>query len=98
MIAVRLPYVPTLDESGFKGFAISGWYGLMAPAKTPQAIIRKHNAELVKILSAGEVPQRLASRGYDATPTTPEAFGKFLRSEVERWSKAVKEYGIKGVD
>ncbi len=91
----ELPDVPTLDEQGFKGFEISGWYGLVAPAGTPAVIIRKINADLAKILSAGEAAQTLRARGYEPTPTSPEQFGKFMRAEIARWSKAVKDYDIK---
>ena len=94
----ELPDVPTLDESGYKGFEISGWYGIMAPAKTPPPIVNRLNADIVAVLSSGETPKLLATRGYDPTPTTPEAFTKYLRSEVARWSKAVKDYGIKSMD
>ncbi|HZN23748.1 MAG TPA: tripartite tricarboxylate transporter substrate binding protein [Burkholderiales bacterium] len=94
----ELPDVPTLDESGYKGFEISGWYGIMAPAKTPRPIVNRLNADIVAVLSSGETPKLLATRGYDPTPTTPEAFTKYLRSEVARWSKAVKDYGIKSID
>jgi tripartite-type tricarboxylate transporter receptor subunit TctC len=90
----ELPEVPTLGEQGFKGFEISGWYGLVAPAGTPAAIIERINADVVKVLSSGEAPQQLRKAGYDPMPTTPAAFGQFLRKEVARWSKAVKEYGI----
>ena len=94
----ELPDVPTLDESGYKGFEISGWYGIMAPAKTPRPIINRLNTDIVAVLSSGETPKILAARGYDPTPTTPEAFTKYLRSEVVRWSKAVKDYGIKSIE
>jgi tripartite-type tricarboxylate transporter receptor subunit TctC len=94
----ELPDVPTMDESGYKGFEISGWYGIMAPAKTPRAIVDRLNKEIVTVLTTGETPKLLMTRGYDPTPTTPEAFAKYLRSEVERWSKAVKQYGIKSID
>lgn len=90
----ELPDVPTLSEQGFKGFEISGWYGLVAPAGTPAAIIKRLNADVVKVLSTGESPQLLRTRGYDPTPTTPEEFGKFMRAEIARWTKAVKDYGI----
>jgi len=50
------------------------------------------------VLSSGETPKLLATRGYDPTPTTPEAFTNYLRSEVARWSKAVRDYGIKSID
>jgi len=94
----ELPNVPTLAEQGFKGFEISGWYGLVAPAGTPSAVVKRVNADLVKVLSAGEAAENLRTRGYDPTPTTPEAFGSYMRGEVARWSKAVKDYGIKSAD
>jgi tripartite-type tricarboxylate transporter receptor subunit TctC len=94
----ELPDLPTLDESGFKGFEISGWYGLAAPARTPQPVIARLNTELVKILSGGEAAQQLSARGYDPAPTTPEAFGRYLQSEVVRWTKAVKQFGIKTLE
>jgi tripartite-type tricarboxylate transporter receptor subunit TctC len=90
----ELPEVPTLSEQGFKGFEISGWYGLVAPAGTPAAIIKRINADVVKVLSSGEAPQLLRTRGYDPTPTAAEDFGRFMRAEVARWTKAVKDYGI----
>jgi tripartite-type tricarboxylate transporter receptor subunit TctC len=94
----ELPDLPTLDESGFKGFEISGWYGLAAPARTPQPVIARLNTEIVKILSGGEAAQQLSARGYDPAPTTPEAFGRYLQSEVARWTKAVKQFGIKTLE
>lgn len=94
----ELPDVPTLDESGFKGFAISGWYGLMAPANTPPAIVKQLNGVFVKILSGGDAAKQLADRGYDPTPTAPEAFGKFMVAEYQRWGKAVKAAGVKATE
>jgi tripartite-type tricarboxylate transporter receptor subunit TctC len=94
----ELPDVPTLDESGYKGFEISGWYGIMAPAKTPASIVNRLNREIVAVLTTGEPSKLLMARGYDPAPTTPEAFAAYLRSEVARWAKAVKDYGIKAID
>lgn len=94
----ELPDIPTMNESGIKGFEVSGWYGIMAPAKTPRPIIDRLNREIIAVLTTGDAPKILMSRGYDPAPTTPEAFGKYLRSEIARWSKAVKEYGIKSID
>ena len=94
----ELPELPTLDESGYKGFAISGWYGLMAPANTPQPIITQLNSVFTKILSGSDAAKQLSDRGYDPTPMAPEAFGKFMKAEVERWGKAVKAAGIKATD
>ena len=94
----ELPDLPTLDESGFRGFEISGWYGLAAPARTPPAVIARLNGELRTILSTGEAARILGRRGYDPAPTTPEAFGAYLKAEVARWSKAVRQFGIKSLD
>ena len=94
----ELPDLPTLNESGFKGFEISGWYGLVAPARTPRPVIDRLNGELVKILTSGEAAQLLSKRGYDPAPTTPEDFGKYLQAEVVRWTKAVRQFGIKTLE
>jgi tripartite-type tricarboxylate transporter receptor subunit TctC len=94
----ELPDVPTLDESGYKGFEISGWYGIMAPAKTPPSIVNRLNKEIVAVLTTGDAPKLLMARGYDPTPTSVEAFAAYLRSEVARWAKAVKQYGIKSIE
>ena len=94
----ELPELATLDEQGYKGFAISGWYGLMAPAGTPQPIITQLNTAFTRILSGSDAAKQLSDRGYDPTPMAPEAFGKFMRAEVERWGKAVKAAGIKATD
>src|SRR5262249_301551 len=94
----ELPDLPTLNESGYKGFEISGWYGLVAPARTAQPVIALLNAEVVKILSGGEAAQQLMARGYDPAPTTSEEFGKYLQSEIVRWSKAVRQFGVKTLE
>ena len=93
----ELPDLPTIDESGFKGFEVSGWYGIMAPAKTPAPIIARLNKDIVAVLTSGDTPKMLMTRGYDPAPMTPEAFRKYLQSEVARWSKAIKQYGIKTI-
>ena len=61
-------------------------------------MIARLNSELVKILTSGEAAQLLSTRGYDPAPTTPEAFGRYLQSEVARWTKAVKQFGIKTLE
>jgi tripartite-type tricarboxylate transporter receptor subunit TctC len=96
--ARELPDLPTIDESGYKGFEVSGWYGIMAPAKTPAPVIARLNQEIVGVLTTGDTPKILMTRGYDPAPTTPEAFRKYLQQEVARWSKAVKEYGIQSIE
>ncbi len=94
----ELPDLPTINESGYKGFEISGWYGIMAPAKTPKAVIQRLNADITAVLTTGETPKLLMSRGYDPSPTSSEVFARYLQQEVVRWTRAVKEYGIKSTE
>ncbi len=89
-----LPDLPTVAESGVPGFEYVIWYGLLAPAKTPKEIIEKLNTEVVRILKDPETVRELASRGAEASPTTPEAFAQYLREDQERWKKVVKTAGI----
>ena len=91
----EMPEVPSLDELGFKGFEIRGWYGMLAPASTPRAVVNYVNGELNKVLSVGQASQVLRKRGLEPSPTSPEEFGRFLRVEVARWSQAVKQYNVK---
>ncbi len=90
----QLAEVPTLAEQGYKGFAISGWYGLMGPVAMPKEAIVTLNKAVTTVLK-GEAGSMLRTRGYEPVPTTPAEFDKFMRAEIERWGKAVKEYGIK---
>jgi tripartite-type tricarboxylate transporter receptor subunit TctC len=90
-----LPNLPTVAESGIPGFEYTTWYGLHAPAKTPKGIIDKLNSEVVRILKDPETVRELASHGAEASPTTPEAFARFLREDQERWKKVVETAGIK---
>jgi tripartite-type tricarboxylate transporter receptor subunit TctC len=92
--ATQLPDVPTLTEQGYKGFTIAGWYGLMGPVAMPRQAIDTLNKAVTTVLK-GETGNMLRARGYEPVPTTPAEFDKFMRSEIERWSKAVKAYGIK---
>lgn len=94
----ELPDVPTMSELGYKGFEIRGWYGLMAPAGTPPAVVKRLNEAVNKVLSGGPAAQTLKDRGFDPTPMSPDAFGKYLRAEVVRWAKAVKQYDVKSTD
>ena len=91
----ELPEVPTLDELGFRGFEIRGWYGMLAPAGTPRPIVTRVNAELNKVLASGPASQTLRNRGLEPAPVAPEDFRRFLSAELVRWSKAVKDYNVK---
>jgi tripartite-type tricarboxylate transporter receptor subunit TctC len=89
----HMPDVPTLAEAGVPGYEAIVWVGLLAPAGTPPEIITKLNGEIGKLLRAPEVQQLLASSGVDPTPTTPEGFGAYLKSEFEKWGKVVRDSG-----
>jgi tripartite-type tricarboxylate transporter receptor subunit TctC len=87
-----LPDLPTVAESGkeFAGFEADQWYGVVAPAGTPPVVIAKLNAQINASLNAPALQARLQAEGAQATPTTPEAFGRLIVSEIERWRPVVK--------
>lgn len=89
--------VPTIDESGLRGFDVVAWFGLFAPAGTPPSVINKLNEEVVKILSMPDMREKLKGHGLIAGGSTPEALGTLLRTEVNSWGKLIKEAGIKAV-
>ncbi len=89
-----MPEVPTMAESGLPLYEYSVWSGLLAPRKTPPAIINKLHAEIVEILRAPDVAQKFQSEGGRAIGSTPEEFGRFLNGEVEKWRKVVKVAGM----
>ena len=90
-----LPEVPTIAESGFPGFEAVGWIGIAAPAKTPPAILDKLHAEIVRIINTPEMKERLASLAFTPVGDTRQQFSAFIKSEIARWGKAVKESGAK---
>jgi tripartite-type tricarboxylate transporter receptor subunit TctC len=90
-----LPDVPTVAESGYPGFEADQWYGLVAPAGTPPAVVSKLNAEVNKALALPDVAQQLAVEGATPVPTTPQAFGDLIRREIPRWAEVVKAGNVK---
>jgi tripartite-type tricarboxylate transporter receptor subunit TctC len=88
-----VPELPTLNESGLPGYDVSIWQALVAPAGTPKEIIARLNAETVRIMALPEVKQRFLSFGTDATSSTPEQLGQFLRDEVAKIRKVAKDIG-----
>jgi tripartite-type tricarboxylate transporter receptor subunit TctC len=90
-----LPHVPTMNEAGVPGYEFSTWYGLFVPSATPRAIVDRLNRETAKALSAPDVKEQLASQGIEGAPTSVEAFGAYVRNEVTKWGKVVKESGAK---
>jgi tripartite-type tricarboxylate transporter receptor subunit TctC len=90
-----LPNVPTINESGYKGFDAVTWFGLLAPAATPKDIIAKLNAEFNKALKLPELSKRLGDEGADPVGGTPEQFAALIKDDIPRWGKIVKESGAK---
>jgi tripartite-type tricarboxylate transporter receptor subunit TctC len=92
--ATPLPNVPTSREAGFENFIVDIWYGILAPAGTPQPIVGRLNSEIVKALAAPDLKERLLTTGIQPLGTTPEQFGSFIRSENVRFAKVIKDAGI----
>lgn len=90
-----LPDVPTVAESGLPGYEAYSWAGFVAPAGTPKDIVQRLSTDINKALSDPEVKNRLYDAGAEAMPTTPEAFGKMLHAEIEKWTKVVRTANIK---
>ncbi len=90
-----IPEVPTIAESGLPGFDVEPWFGIVAPAGTPAAIVNRLNAEIGKIMQQNDVKDMLASVGAAPSISTPQEFGKFIDSEISRWAEVVKTSGAK---
>lgn len=84
-----MPKVPTMGES-LKGYKVTQWYGLTVPAQTPKEAISRLNKGIVTLMAENSVKERLAAGGADPLTSTPEAFGKFIRTEIARWAPVVK--------
>ena len=87
--------VPTLDESGLKGFDSVAWNGVLVPAATPRDIVIKLNTEINRILALPDIRERLAAQGADPVGSTPEQFAALIRSEIRKWAQVVKTSGAK---
>jgi tripartite-type tricarboxylate transporter receptor subunit TctC len=90
-----LPEIPTVAESGYPGFEASSWYGFVAPAGTPDPIIRKLHALIAGIVNIPEINEQLSSQGADPVGNTPEEFAQYMRRETDKWAKVVKASGIR---
>ncbi|MSQ55236.1 MAG: tripartite tricarboxylate transporter substrate binding protein [Betaproteobacteria bacterium] len=88
------PDIPSMDELGFKGFDIPAWLGLFAPAGTPKDVIARLNAETAKVIARPDVRQTLAAMGMDAVTSTPDELGDYVKSEIRKWARLVKDAGI----
>jgi len=88
------PDVPTIAESGFSGFDAIGWHGILAPAGTPEPIIMKLHAEIVKVLQAPETQALLAAQALQVVGNTPQEFAAFIKEDVVKWADVAKRAGV----
>ena len=93
--APALPEVPTVAESGVPGYELTGWMGLLAPADTPRTVVARLYQETARLVHLPEVKQRFVIDAADPVGSTPEQLTAHLKSEIERWSKVVKQAGIR---
>jgi tripartite-type tricarboxylate transporter receptor subunit TctC len=89
-----VPELPTVAESGVPGFDVSSWYGLLAPAKTPPAIVSKMNADAVNVLREPQIRQRLEGLGLEVAGSTPGEFSAFIKAEMAKWGPVIKAANI----
>ncbi len=90
----QMPNVPTVAESGYPSYEVQSWYGVCAPAGTPLAILDKLNADIHTVLRIPEIQQWLTELGIDLAPSTREEFDQYIRADIVRWAKVIKDAGI----
>ncbi len=88
------PNLPTIHDT-LPGYELLGWYGMLAPPNTPQALAARLNQAFTRLLTMPDIRERLIGVGAEPAPSSPEAFGAFLRQETARWSRVLKEAGVK---
>ena len=93
--STALPDVPTVAEAGLKDFEVTTWYGILAPAGTPQPVVRRLNAELVKVMHAPEMKEKLTATGTEPLTSTPEEFTAYIKREIAKWGDVIRKAGVK---
>ena len=88
------PDVPTMQESGFPGFDVRAWHGILAPAGTPEPILGRLNRELVRVMSMPDVQRALKREGLEQAIGTPQDFAAYIKRETALWAKVIKDAGI----
>jgi tripartite-type tricarboxylate transporter receptor subunit TctC len=88
------PDVPTMIEAGLPGFSFFGWYGIVAPAKTPDGIVKRLNQALVQVMKSPDIHERVAAMGNEPVGSTPAEFDKFIRAEIPKWAKVIRDARI----
>jgi tripartite-type tricarboxylate transporter receptor subunit TctC len=92
--AAALPKLPTMDEAGVRGYEASAWYQVLSPADTPRPFVDRLNKGFVAVLKAPDIAQKLGADGVEPIGSTPEHLAAYMRSELEKWAKVVREAGI----
>jgi tripartite-type tricarboxylate transporter receptor subunit TctC len=90
-----LPDLPTIAESGVPGYEASTWYGVLAPAHTPAAVVARLHGDIARILTDAALHARLADQGFDPVGSSPEEFGAYIKSEILKWGKVIRDAGIR---
>lgn len=90
-----IPELPTVIESGLPGFEVIGWYGVLAPAGTPPAIVNRLHAEIIKVLALRDIRERIAGDGAEVVGDTPAQFAAFLKTDIARWAPLIKQSGAR---
>ena len=92
--ASQMPNVPTVQESGFPGYEVQSWYGVCVPSGTPAPVLDKLHADITRVLRIPEIQQRLNELGIDVVASSRDEFDQYIRAEIARWAKVIKEAGI----
>jgi tripartite-type tricarboxylate transporter receptor subunit TctC len=90
-----MPQLPTIAETGVKGYEASTWYGVLAPAKTPRAVVERLHGDIVRILAVPDTRERLSTQGFEPVGGTPEEFAAYIKSEIAKWGRVIRTAGIK---
>ena len=90
-----MPDLATIAESGYPGFETVGWAGLLAPAGAPKEIITRLNGEVTRIIAQPGVNDRFVTLGAELVSSSPEEFGVYIKAEIAKWGKVIKESGVK---
>jgi tripartite-type tricarboxylate transporter receptor subunit TctC len=89
-----LPDTPTFEELGYKGFDGVQWYGIVGPAKMPEAVVKKLNDEINKAIKSPDLQKRLSGEALDVMPMTPDEFGRFMQADIAKWAKLARDRNI----
>jgi tripartite-type tricarboxylate transporter receptor subunit TctC len=93
--ALALPQLPTVAESGLPDFEATAWVGLVAPRGLPAALVQRLNRDIRESLAGAELKNQILSRGLEPADTTPDAFGRWIRADIERWKRVIRAAGIR---